>query len=107
MQPLAPTEIPGNATIDTIHDGLVLYSSSATTTTWTLSAAAVPGTEVGWVQDNAGTIVFSAAAGATLECVLTGHNSSAGQNARGSLIVMHNSGGAAAVWNLAGFTTVT
>jgi hypothetical protein len=107
MDPLIPTAISGNTTLTSDQDGLVLYSSSSTTTTWTLDNEALPGTEISWVQNSTGTIIFSPASGASMVAVLSEHNSSAAQYARGSVLVIENSGGSSAVWILAGFTTYT
>lgn len=61
------------------------------------------GFNIAWSQAGSGVITFAPASGATMNN-RQGHTKTAGQHAMGTLMVMTNSGGASAMYNLAGDT---
>lgn len=90
-------------TLQASDNGKILRFNSATPVVVNLPNNLVIGFNIAWSQAGAGQVTFAPASGSTMNNRQS-QVKSAGQYAMGSLIVMTNTGGTSAMYNLAGDT---
>lgn len=91
-------------TLDATDTGKIVRCTNASAITVTLPNSLAEGFTVEVIQGGAGQITFSAASGATINNRQS-HTKTAGQYGAVRLVVIGNSGGSAAIYNLAGDTS--